>query len=368
LQDKEYITEDEIDLRELFHSLVKRKFFIIIITIGITLLAVIYVNIKRPIYEVKSVVRIGYINSNLVENSNILETKLKLIFSAKSKLTDEKDNAIVTEISSIKNVNNFLEITTEGYSNELALKKNKEVIDFLQNEYKFKIDEFILKTDINIKNIETQIKYVESIEKPNIKQNIDKIKEQEIPRINQEIELLKNVDLKSIENKLIFNQKKLYEYQNDIIKISKQSSTDNSQNMLMSIQLLNTQNLILSIQNTIENLRKEKEDILNLKLKDLEVKKENLINENVKNLEIDLNVKLEEKINNLNNALELEKLKLTNNVAKNSEIIGDFIFHNNPIKPKKNLIIISAFISGLIFSLFLILFIQFINNLRKNDN
>ncbi len=368
MQDKEYITEDEIDLREVFKTIIKKKFFILIVTLIVTFLAVIYVSVKTPIYEVKSVVRIGYIGGALVENANILETKLKLIFSPKTKLTDEKDKAKLTEISSIKNANNFLEITTEGYSNELAIKKNKEVIEFIQNEYKFKIDEFILKTDINIKNIETQIKYVENIEKPSIKQNIDKIKEQEIPRINQEIELLKNVDLKSIENKLIFNQKKLNEYQNDIIKISKQSSTDNSQNMLMSIQLLNTQNLILSIQNTIENLTKEKEDILNLKLKDLEVKKENLINENVKNLEIDLNIKLEEKINNLNNNLEFEKLKLTNNIAKNSEMIGNFTFNNNPIKPKKSLIIISAFISGFIFSIFLIFLIQFINYLRKNND
>ena len=80
--------------------------------------------------------------------------------------------------------------------------------------------------------------------------------------------MLKNVELKSINKKIEFNQQKLKEYQNDANRISNQTSTDNSQNMLMAIQLLNTQNLILSLQNGIENLIKEKENLINLKLKD----------------------------------------------------------------------------------------------------
>ncbi|QKF66474.1 putative chain length determinant protein, Wzz family [Arcobacter venerupis] len=364
MQNKEHILEDEIDLKELFHILNNKKFFILIITLVVTLVGVIYITMKKSIYEVKSVVRIGYINSTLVENSNILETKLRLIFAGNNESKITKDDGILTAVSGIKKVDNFLEITTQAYSNEIAIKKNKEVVEFLQNEYKYKIDEFILKTNLNIKNIESQLLYVETIDKPNIKQSIQKIKEQQIPRIDQEIDLLKNVELKSIENKLEFNQKKLNEYQNDSMKITNQKSTDNSQNMLMSVQLLNTQNLILSIQNTIENLKKEKENILNLKLKDLEMKKENLINEDIKRLEIELNMNLEKKINDLNNNLDFEKLKLTNSIAKNSEIIGNIMVNEEPIKPNK-IIIVVFFVVGIILSFFLVFFMQFINSMRE---
>ncbi len=86
---------------------------------------------------------------------------------------------------------------------------------------------------------------------------------QVLHNIEKEIDLLKNVELKSINKKIEFNQQKLKEYQNDANRISNQTSTDNSQNMLMAIQLLNTQNLILSLQNGIENLIKEKENLIN---------------------------------------------------------------------------------------------------------
>lgn len=99
--------------------------------------------------------------------------------------------------------------------------------------------------------------------------------------------------------------------------------------MLMVIQLLNTQNLILSLQNIVGNLIKEKEDLLNIKLKDLEKKVEEL---------------------------------------KNSDIVGELITNDFPIKPKKSLIIIVAFITGFIFSIFFVFFLNFIQPFKEKIN
>lgn len=334
MQNKEFV-EDEIDLRELFMTIVNKKIFIFIFTAVITLLAVIYVNIKTPIYEVKSVVRIGYVGSNLVEISNILETKLRLIFGVDNKLQITKDEGIVSNISAVKKVENFLEITTLGYSNEQALAKNKEVVEFLQNEYKYKIDEYILNINLNIKNIQEQIKYVE---------NVSKIEKEE------QINFLNNVDLITIENKLNFNKEKLSQYQENINQITKRKSSNDTQNMLSAMEILNYQNLILNLQNQIENLNKEKQNILTEKIPSLK-----------RDLEFDIKNKLE----NLKDKIDLEKLKLANNISKNSEIVGDILISENPIKPKKNLIIVVAFISGFILSIFIVFFMQFINNMRN---
>lgn len=337
MQNKEYV-EEEIDLRELFSIIIRKKYFILIFTLIVTTLAFIYVSIKTPVYEIKSVVRIGYINSSLVENSNILEKKLRLIFSVDNKLAITKEEGIVSDISAVKKVDNFLEITTQAYSNEKALEKNNQVVEFLQNEYKYKIDEYILLTNLNIKNLEEQIKYVE---------NVTKVEKQ------SQIDFLNNVDLSSIENRLKFNKEKLEQYQENINEISKRRSSNDTQNMLSAMEMLNYQNLILNLQNQIENLNKEKQDILSEKIPSLK-----------RDLEFDIKNKLED----LKDKIELEKLKFTNNIAKNSEIVGEIQVDEDAIKPKKALIIVVSFVTGFILSIFLVFFMSFIGRFTKGNS
>ncbi len=337
MQNKEYI-EEEIDLRELFSIIIRKKYFILIFTLTVTTLAFIYVSIKTPVYEIKSVVRIGYINSSLVENSNILEKKLRLIFSVDNKLAITKEEGIVSDISAVKKVDNFLEITTQAYSNEKALEKNNQVVEFLQNEYKYKIDEYILLTNLNIKNLEEQIKYVE---------NVTKVEKQ------SQIDFLNNVDLSSIENRLKFNKEKLEQYQENINEISKRRSSNDTQNMLSAMEMLNYQNLILNLQNQIENLNKEKQDILSEKIPSLK-----------RDLEFDIKNKLED----LKDKIALEKLKFTNNIAKNSEIVGEIQVDEDAIKPKKALIIVVSFVTGFILSIFLVFFMSFIGRFTKGNS
>ena len=334
MEEKVYV-EEEIDLKELFLIVARKKYFILGFTLLITLLAVIYVSIKTPIYEVKSVVRVGYIGATLVENSNILETKLKLIFGVDNKPIIKENEAIVSSILGVKKVENFLEISTQAYSNEQALLKNKDVVEFLQNEYKYKIDEYILLTNLGIKSLEEQINYVE---------NVTKIEKQ------SQIDFLNNVDLTTIENKLKFNKEKLQQYQDNINEISKRRNSNDTQNMLSVMEILNYQNLILDLQNQIENLNKEKQ---------------NIISEKIPTLKRDLEFDIKNKLENLKDKIELEKLKLTNNIAKNSEIVGDVQIEEEPIKPKKALIIVVAFVTGFILSIFLVFFMQFINGMRK---
>lgn len=370
------VYEDEIDLKELFLTIWKKKIFIVVFTAIITILAIIYVSFKTQIYEVKSVIKIGHIKNSLSEYSStntllepsaILEQKLKLIYGVDDPRRYEFiEDGVVSKISTIKNVENFIEITTEAYSNEKALEKNKEVLDFIQNEYKYKIDEFVQKTDIKIKDIESKIKYAKEVKRVDLEQNIEKINTQMLPRIEKEIELLKSVELVSLEKKLEFNREKLKEYEAEVARISKQKSGDNSQNMLMAVQLLNTQNLILSVQNSIENLIIEKENLINIKLVDLEKTKENIIKETLRKAKVELEINFLKELDDLNDSLELEKLKLTNDSFRNSELVSDYIVNDFPVKPKKSLTIAVAFVTGFILSIFLVFFMQFIGNIRKD--
>ncbi len=363
-----YTEEDEIDLKELIKTLWNKKVFIIIFTSVITILAVIYSLSKTPIYEVKSTIEIGHINNQLLDDTKTIEKKLQLIFNLKDKNNKPtKDKAIVSNISILKGYKNFLEISTQALNNEEAISLNKEVLKFLQNEYKYKLDDHTIKIEQSIKNIKSEINYLQKVEKINLEKDIEKIKKQSIPKIEQEIKFLNTVTIKSLDNKIQFNQKKLSEYETNLQRIIKESFSDDSQSMIMSMRLLNIQNLILDLQNNIENLKKEKEKILNISLKNLELQKDNLLNDVIRKLNIKLKVELVNKLDHLNDQLKEEKKKLSNNYAKNTEIVGKIITNDYPVKPKKKLIVIVGFITGFILSIFLVFFMNFIKRFKEEN-
>ncbi len=51
---------------------------------------------------------------------------------------------------------------------------------------------------------------------------------------------------------------------------------------------------------------------------------------------------------------------------KNTTIVGDIITNDYPAKPKKKLIIAVAFVTGLIFSVFLVFFLEFIKSFKED--
>ena len=61
----------------------------------------------------------------------------------------------------------------------------------------------------------------------------------------------------------------------------------------------------------------------------------------------------------------LEKSLLPHNY-KNTEIVGNIMTNDYPTKPKKKLIVVVAFVTGFILSIFLVFFIEFIKN-GKNE-
>lgn len=63
-----------------------------------------------------------------------------------------------------------------------------------------------------------------------------------------------------------------------------------------------------------------------------------------------------------------EKAKFYENVIMTKQV-GDIEINNNPINmPKKKLIVVVSFVSGIILSIFIVFFMQFINSIRKEEN
>ena len=362
-----YIEEDEIDLKELWKTLMKRKMFIIGFTSIVTILAIVWVLTRTPIYEVKSNIQIGFIGEKLITDPATLIKTINILFNIQDKiLTKEKFISEVSSVTLNKKLKNFIKIKTQAISNDEALIKNKEVVSYIQNKYKHKKEQYILSNHNDIKSIQVKINNLDNLETENLKRTIKLLKTQKIVKIDEKIKFYKNTKIVALKEKIKFHSDTLIEYRKAVQQISQNNkiNTDNTLLMISSLQMLNYQNLILNSLNKLEDLKIEIDRIKNETISNLEIEKKNIQNDTLRKLEYQLNIELANKKVKLLEQIEQLKLKNTEQYIQNSKLIGNYIIEDNPIKPKKKLIVIVAFVTGLILSIFLVFFLEFIG---KNE-
>ena len=249
-------------------------------------------------------------NKFILDNASQLTKKLNILYI--DMLKNSKDR--VSKIGSIsvpKNQDNFIEIRSFSISNNLAVKEVQKIINYIQKEHQKILDDVKQRKELEIKNIETKIS--------NIK--------------DKEIVLL--------QNKIDIQENNLKDYKSQIELINKNlSKIQNTNPSLAALKLMEKRDLLTFIAN------------LNMQFIDMKNKKDNL--------ETTI-------INDLIEKKNLVQSMLLPHNYKNSEVVGEIITNDHPIKPKKILIVIVAFITGLILSIFLAFFFEFIEN-KEGDN
>jgi len=429
---EKYNQEDEIDLRELWQTIINRKRFIFVFTSIITIAAIIWAYTKTPIYEVKSNVQFGFIGEKLLDEPGVIAKNVKIYFEFMD-IVQNKEEFIseVTEVSQPKKLKNFITIKTQALSNEESLKRNKEVVKYLQSLYQNKINQYKLNTNNNINNLNKAIYNINNLEVKNIQEQIKIIKKQKIVKIDDKIKRLKEqeiVDLKNqitlletqdivridekimfinkqkiaqLDSKIDFTKKNLLKYNKSIEALYIQTKDTKNTTLLTvsALQMTNYQNLILNSQNNIEdlklekeklvlevvpNLKREKKNITDIKIRALKLKidnindvtivnlqreKLNIENDLIRKLNYKLLITLPNKISKINEQIEELKFNVSDQNIQNSKVIGDYIINDYPVKPKKKLIVVVAFITGFILSIFIVFFLSFLsnNNISKED-
>jgi LPS O-antigen subunit length determinant protein (WzzB/FepE family) len=316
--EQNYYQEDEIDLKELFGILWAKKTLIIGITTLITVLAGIYAFNKTPIYEATALVEIGnyklHNNNNNNNNKAILDStadlskKLNLLFIDMFKNEEDRKSEI-SSISVPKKSNNFIEIKAEATSNKLASEEIIKVVVYIKNKHQKILNDVKNRRELEIKNIEVKINNI------------------------------KNKEIKLLSEKIKIQQANLDDYKNQLNTIGRNiKDIENTNPALTALKLMEKRDLSSFI---LE---------LNLQLMDMRNKKDELETTSINQL-------LEKK--------QLVKSMMLPHNYKNSEVIGQVITNNYPIKPKKKLIVAVAFIAGFILSIFLV-FIM--NAFRKEED
>jgi len=362
------IQEDEIDLRELFLTLIKNKMTIVLITSAITIAGALHAYTKTPIFEVKSTIQIGHIGESLIDDPANISKILSVIFNVNDKSSsDEITDANVKSIAQVKSVKNFIEVVTEGTSNDSALRKNMDVTAYTKNLYLDKIDQYILEKNHQIEKLKKEIIKIDTFDIKNLQEQIKLLEKDGIKKDEDKIIFLQKTELSSIESKISYHSKKLIEYTKEINKLNENSLklADKTASMISSVQTLNYQNLILNSQNQLENLKVEKQILLQEKIPNLQRNINKIKNETIRKLQYKVDVELpEQKISILKHIESLE-FSMSKSKIKNSELVGEYILHDYPAKPKKKLIIVVSFVTGFILSIFLVFFMEFVKNFRR---
>jgi len=143
----------EIDLRDLFKTLFKHKVFIFLFVLIITSLSILYtLFIAKPVYEIKSYIEPGYINSYLkdkIEKNYIINPN-----TLKIEINSNFDNSKNTQIhfpivnSNIVKDTNIIEIKIQQKSNDLAKKDLDRIFKYIKSKEKPLISSY----SDNIKN------------------------------------------------------------------------------------------------------------------------------------------------------------------------------------------------------------------------
>lgn len=128
MENKRYIQEDEIDLKELFITIWKRKLFVTSFTFVVTLLAIIYVLIKNPIpiYQGKAFLEIGKIQS---------QTFGQDLFDNPTDLAQILNIEYKVEASIPKATISLLEITSKDENKEEIQNNIKDAVAFIINKH-----------------------------------------------------------------------------------------------------------------------------------------------------------------------------------------------------------------------------------------
>ena len=347
----QYYYEDEIDLKEIFRTLIDNKKLMLAITVGCVLLAILYIVISTPLYEIKMQLKPGLngwskpdIVSWLKEKQyvNLFPDPDEDTLAMLKTLTYKDDRKASMVTLSLywhdpKDGKAFMSEFTTRWKNYYLEKFPDENIVLAKNSLKRKIDELEQKlkklNEIDITQLENRI--TEKLKLIDLKKdNIETIKSE----IEKQKALLKYFE-ETAENvmmntrALIKSRDKLTSngQQNDISMLFLLNSIQ--QNIAYADQVksrhVSIQTKILQEQNKISVLTNDIEEIQNA----------------IAEMKLKMSVELEGKKASL--AKQIKDLQYQFSHIGPIKVMGPATSTLEPVKPKKNLILSLALICGM---------------------
>lgn len=225
---------DEIDLKELWKVVFKRKKTIFLATVGILILGIIYAFVQKPIYEVKAILEIGSysVNTNTNTNTNIFlespQNLLKRLDVIYIENKNAKNGGSLKRVELAKGTQNLIEIVTIANSNEEATHKLQIIIDEISSKHNTILESYIALINTKIKNLEKEKEDI-LLEKQTLSSFIERKMENidKILKDNPAVAAVYTIDLNTKASQLAGLKAKIYAINNQLNDLSMTLSSNN---------------------------------------------------------------------------------------------------------------------------------------------
>ena len=378
---------DEIDLVELGKTVWRYKKYIFLTTGAASLAAGLYAFVATPLYKATALVETGYYKNDngeeiLIANTtdNVQKLTIKYIDLPKDV---EGSGYKVEKISEVKNNKKFFDIEVVAKSNDTAVKQINKMVDDLASEHQNAINSYIELKKVQLANIERQInflknniivekqqqiEYIKSTQILRIDRQITYMKDATIPAARREISAIDDISIPSVRKNIELNTQRLKKYEAELEKLHAAKNVGESENIILRqmmeqgiySQISNLEQSIIAFEQQKQVLlTKSKPDaqnrldrLVSVELENMQAEKDILVNDKLPSLQREsVNLQTEE-LNKLLDQRSLVELALKPYNYQNTQIVSDIVISNNPVKPKKTIIIAVAFLSSLMLSVF----------------
>lgn len=229
----EVFQNDEIDLKELWKIVIKRKKVVFLVTTGVLLVGIVYAFVQRPIYEVKAIVEIGSYSTNTISalNTTFLESPQNLIKRLDVIYIDNKnvkDIGSLKKVDLVKGTQNLIEVIATANSNEDATQRLNLIVDEICSRHKSILESYIALIKIKMKNLEKQQEDI-VLEKQALAEFIEQ-KMASIDKIlkdNPAVAAVYTIDLNTKASQLTELKAKIYAINNQLSDLSITLSSNN---------------------------------------------------------------------------------------------------------------------------------------------
>ena len=393
---------DEVDLFELSKKIWNYKKQICMITGIFTLLAVIYAFISTTLYKATALVETGYYKDdggNEILIANTADSVHKLTIKYIDLLKDiEGLEYKVQKISEEKNNKKFLNIEVIATSNEIARNQINKMVSDMSKEHQNVLTAYIEAKKVQLANIERQInflknnvivekqqqiEYIKSTQIPRIDRQIAYMKDATIPAAQREISMIDDISIPSVQKDIELNTQRLKKYEVELEKLRMNKNTGASENIILRQMMeQGLYNQISNLEQSIISLKQHKEVLLtqtkpnaqdrldkltSVELENMQAEKDTIVNDKLPSLQRELVNLQTEELNKLLDQRSLVELALKPYNHQNTQIVSDIVISNNPVKPKKTIIVAIAFLSSLMLSVFGVLVYDAIRDRVNKD-
>jgi len=370
--------EETIDLRELWAVLKRRKSTVWKTTIFMVLIAGIYLLFAHPVYEVKATIGIGKqliktsngtLQEKYFEDASRLKAMLDAKYDTAGKYREKNETTYIDSVSVPKKTKGFVVVTAVGASNEEAEKTlQKPINELIERGSLFRQSIIDVATN-QLSALQSKIDYLKNVELLKRKKELELARSVDLKNIDQNITAIKSIDIPTIDKKIEELQRNILNKKRNITRLNKEiiptAQKDPALGAMASMQLANLQNDIATLSQKQIELQQDKEKLLKIVVPVLERERTKVLEELIPQKEAAIKKLVSIDIPKLETQIADIQTSIKPPYLINTHLVGKIRMLDHPVKPKKKLILVVAFITGLMLGIFLAFFKEFIGKEKE---